>query len=245
MARRMRRQAWNVSVTILRFSGRAASEVRPIMAENSKRKLIVTVALVVVLAIAIVSVLALRRQAPQVTVVHVAREDLSATISSNGKVEPISPDVAHAEFPTFVEKVTAVEGQAVHRGQVILTLDAADVRSQLAQSRADLLSAQNDLRNARAGGPPDQVAQLDGDLQAAQVQVKNLQTNEKALEGLVAQHAATQDELAQTQSSLAKARGNLQALEAKKRDLTERGSAIVQGATLRVSQAQDLVESLV
>src|ERR1700734_1429674 len=104
-ARRMRRQAWNGSVTILRFSGRAASEVRPIMAENSKRKLIVTVALIVVLAIAIVSVLALRRQAPQVTVVHVAREDLSATISSNGKVEPISPDVAHAEFPTFVDKV--------------------------------------------------------------------------------------------------------------------------------------------
>src|ERR1700733_4709298 len=244
IVRRMRRQARNGSVTILRFTGRAASEVRPIMAENNKRKLILTVALIVVLALAIVSVLALRRQAPQVTVVHVAREDLSATISSNGKVEPISPDVAHAEFPTFVDKVMAVEGQAVHRGQVILTLGAADVRSQLAQARADLLSTQNDLRNARAGGPPDQVAQLDGDIAAAQVQVRNLQTSEQALQGLVEKHAATQDELAQTQASLAKARANLQALQAKKQDLTERGSAIVQGATLRVSQAQDLVESL-
>jgi HlyD family secretion protein len=218
--------------------------MRPIMAENNKRKP-VTWILIAVLAIAVLAVLALRRQAPVVNVVRVTREDLSATITSNGKVEPISPTVARAEFPAFVDKVLATEGQAVRRGQVILTLNASDVRSQLAQARADLLSAQNDLRNARAGGPPDQVAQLDGDLQAAQVQVKNLQTNEKALEGLVAQHAATQDELAQTQSSLAKARGNLQALEAKKRDLTERGSAIVQGATLRVSQAQDLVESLV
>ena len=70
-----------------------------------------------------------------------------------------------------------------------------------------------------AGGPPDQVAQLNGDLQAAQVQVKNLEGNEQALESLVAKQAATQDELAQTQASLAKARGNLQALQAKKQDL--------------------------
>ncbi len=133
------------------------------MAENSKRKPIILV-LIALLAIAILAVLALRRQAPAVKVVNVVREDLSATITSNGKVEPISPTVARAEFPTFVDKVMATEGQAVRRGQVILTLNAADVRSQLAQARADLLSVQNDLRNARAGGPPDQVAQLDGDL---------------------------------------------------------------------------------
>ena len=213
------------------------------MAENSNRKLI-TVVLVALLVIAIVAVLALRRQAPVVTVVHVTREDLGATITSNGKVEPISPNVAHAEFPTFVDKVMATEGQAVRRGQLILTLDAADVRSQLAQARSELLTAQNDLRNAHAGGPPDQVAQLDGDLKAAEVQVKNLETSEQALESLVAKKAATQDELAQTQASLAKARGNLQALQAKKQDLTARSVSIVQGAQLRVSQAQEQVRSL-
>jgi len=212
------------------------------MAENKRKP--VTLIVVAVLVIAIIAVLALRRQAPVVTVVSVAREDLSATITSNGKVEPISPTVARAEFPTCVAQVMATEGQAVRRGQVILTLNAADVRSQLAQARAELLSVQNDLRNARAGGPPDQVAQLDGDLQAAQVQVKNLESNEQALEGLVAKRAATLDDLAQTQASLAKALGNLQALEAKKKDLTQRASAIVQGADLRVSQAQELVQSL-
>jgi len=213
------------------------------MAENNKRKSVMFV-LVAVLVIAIAAFLALRRQPPVVTMVSVTREDLSATITSNGKVEPISATMARAEFPTFVDKVMATEGQAVRRGQVILTLDAADVRSQLAQARADLLSVQNDLRNARAGGPPDQVAQLNGDLQAAQVQVKNLESNERALESLVAKQAATQDELAQTQASLAKARGNLQALQAKKQDLVQRASAIVHGADLRVSQAQELARSL-
>jgi HlyD family secretion protein len=223
--------------------GRPRGDVRPIMAENNKRKPL-TFVLIAALLVAVVAFLALRRQPPAVQVTSVAREDLSATITSNGKVEPIAPTVAHAEFPTFVDKVMATEGQAVRRGQVILTLNAADVRSQLAQARADLLSAQNDLRNARAGGPPDQVAQLDGDLQAAQVQVKNLEANEQALVALVSKQAATQDELAQNRATLAKARGNLQALQARKQDLTGRASAIVQGADLRVSQAQETVQSL-
>ena len=217
--------------------------MRPIMAENSKRKKIIWIA-GAVLAVLVIVILAVRRQAPLVPVVGLSREDLNATITSNGKVEPISATVARAEFPTFVDKVKAVEGQAVRRGQVILTLDAADVRSQLAQARASLLTAQTDLRNARAGGPPDQVAQLEGDLKAAQVQVKNLETAETALESLVAKQAATQDELAQNQASLAKARANLAALEARKQDLVQRSSVSVEGAGLRVSEAQELVMSL-
>jgi HlyD family secretion protein len=216
---------------------------RRIMAENNRRKLMI-LALVAVLAIGIVAILALRGQPPVVAVASVAREDLSASITSNGKVEPISPTVAHAEFPAFVEKVMATEGQAVHRGEVILTLDDADIRAQLAQARADLLSAQNDLRNARAGGPPDQVAQLDGDLETAQLQTKNLENTVQELGKLVSEHAATQDELAQNQASLAKARANLEALEAKKQDLTQRNAAIVQGAQLRVNQEQELAASL-
>jgi len=138
----------------------------------------------------------------------------------------------------------AVEGQAVRKGQVILTLNAADIRAQLAQAQSDLISAQTGLRNAQAGGAPDQVAQLEGDLQAAKVQVANLERTEKALEGLVAQQAATQDELSQNQASLAKARANLRALQAKKQDLDQRAAVIVESAKLRVSQAQNQVESL-
>ena len=213
------------------------------MAEYSKRRTII-LSLIGVVAVAIVAALALHGQAPTVPVAPVTREDLNVTITSNGKIEPVSAVVAHAEFPTFVDKVAATEGQAVRRGQMILTLGAADIRSQLAQARADLLAAQTDLRNARAGGPPDQVAQLDGDLAAAKVQVANLQRTEQALEGLVAKQAATQDELAQNQASLAKARANLQALEARKQDLVQRSSVSVEAATLRVSQEQELVQSL-
>jgi HlyD family secretion protein len=212
------------------------------MAENNKRKWIV-LALVAALVLVVIIVIAGRAQAPAVSIVKVSREDLASAITSNGKVEPISPFVAHAQFPAFVDKVMATEGQSVHRGQVVLVLDAADMKSQLAQARADLLAAQTALQNARTGGPPSDVAQLEGDLQKAQSQVANLERTQKVLADLVAKQAATQDELAQNQAALAQARANLQALQQRMAALKQQASVDVQTATLRVKQDQDQVQA--
>jgi HlyD family secretion protein len=212
------------------------------MAENNKRKWIV-LALVAALVLVVIIVIAGRAQAPAVPIAKVAREDLASSITSNGKVEPISPFVAHAQFPTFVEKVMATEGQAVHSGQVVLVLDDADTKSQLAQARADLLAAQTALQNARAGGPPSEVAQLQGDLQKARSQVANLERTQKALTDLVAKQAATQDELAQNQAALVQARANLQALEQRMAALKQQAGVDVQTADLRLKQDQGQVQA--
>jgi HlyD family secretion protein len=216
---------------------------RHYMAENSKRKWIILI-LAAVLVVVVVAVLALREPAPVVQLVSVTREDLASTITSNGKVEPISPTIARAEFPTFVAEENAVEGQAAHRGQVILRLDDSDIRAQLSQARADLLAAQTDLRNARTGGPPDEVAQLQGSLQNAETQVANLERTQQALEQLLAKQAATQEEVAQNRAALATARANLQTFQEKKTALAQRAAVTAQSASLRVQQARDQVAAL-
>ena len=213
------------------------------MPENNKPKWVV-VSLAVALGIVLLIVLAERGPAPQVQIVSVTREDLAASITGNGKVEPISPTVARAEFPTFVADVKATEGQPVHKGQLILTLDSADVRAQLSQAGADLLAARTDLRNAHAGGPPDDVAQLQGDVQNAETKVANLERTQQALAQLVTKGAATQDEVAQNQAALATARANLQTFRQKKAALEQRASVNVESAGLRVKQQQDLVAAL-
>lgn len=185
-----------------------------------------------------------RRQVPQVPVAMIERENLTATITSNGKVEPINAFVNRAQFATFVTKVFAIEGQAVRRGQSMLTLESADIQSKLAQARSDLLTAQADLRNARAGGPPDELAQIQGDLQKAQAEVTNLEHKQEALQQLLPQHAATQDELAQNQLALARARANLQTAQQKKDDLGRRAALDTDRAGLRVQQLSDEIRSL-
>jgi HlyD family secretion protein len=213
------------------------------MPANNKPKWVIA-SLAVALGIVLLIVLAERGPAPQVQIVGVTREDLTASITGNGKVEPIAPTVARAQFPTFVADVKASEGQPVRKGQLILTLDAADVRAQLSQARAELLAAQTELRNARAGGPPDEVAQLQGNLQNAETQVASLERSQQALVQLVAKGAATQDEVAQNQTALATARANLQTFQQKKAALAQRASVNVESASLRVKQQQDLVAAL-
>ena len=213
------------------------------MAENTKRKWIILLP-AAALAVSVILVVALRRQAPPVTFVKVGREELNQTITSNGKAEPISANVARAEFPTFVEKVMATEGQPVRRGQLILTLDASDIRSQLADARANLLAAETDLRNAHAGGAPEDLAQLQGDLQTAQAEVANLERSAKVLKELVAKQAATQDELAQNQSALTKAQAHLQTLQQRKLAFAQSATVKVESSGLRASQAREQVQAL-
>jgi HlyD family secretion protein len=214
------------------------------MAQRTKKKRWVILALAAGLAVIVMIILASREQTPVVTVVQITRQDLNATVTSNGKVEPISPAIARAEFPGFVGQVFASEGQQVRRGEVILKLDSADIQSQLAQARAELLGAQTQLRNARAGGPPDQVAELQGDMQQAQVEVANLERNHRALVGLVAKQAATRDELAQNEANLTKGRAKLEALEQRKQALAESAAVSGQSAALRISQEHDAIGSL-
>src|ERR1700678_3694169 len=213
------------------------------MAENTKRNWRIA-SVTIVIIIVIVIALSRRGHAPRVQIADVTREDLISAITSNGKVEPVLPTTARAEFPAFVLDVKATEAQAVHRGQVILTLDATDIRAQLSQARADLLAAKTDLQNGRTGGPPDEVAQLQGNIVNAQTQVANLERSQQALQGLLAKQAATQDEVAQNAAALATARANLQTLQQKKAALGQRSTVTVESAGLRVKQAQDQVTAL-
>jgi len=196
-----------------------------------------------IVVVAVMLSLANREQSPNVQTAKVKRQNITASITSNGKVEPIAPFVARAQFATFVSKIAATEGQAVHKGQLILALDDATVRAQLAKARADLLTAQAQLRNAQAGGSPEDLAQIDGDIRKSQIDVATLQKQQEELKQLVAQKAATQDELDANQSKLAQAQTALDTAQQKKAALAAAASVNLQSAQLEAQRDQDLIRS--
>src|SRR6202790_5612703 len=123
-----------------------------------------------------------RKPAAKITAMTPTRENLVSSISSNGKVEPISPYVMRAQLDTFVEKVRATEGQTVKRGRVILELDVKDVAAKLSEAKGKLLRAQDDLRVAKAGGRTDDAARVAGDLAKAQAERERFQKNHEGLQ---------------------------------------------------------------
>jgi len=185
-----------------------------------------------------------RQPVAKISAVTPVRENLVSSISSNGKVEPIAPFVVRAQLDTFVEKIGVVEGQSVKKGQLLLELNVKDAAAQLAEARSKLLRAEDDLRAARAGGRSDEAAKTEGQLAGAVALRDRLQRNHDSLERLIAQQAATKDELAANDLDLAKANAQVKQLTAAKQEFEHGVKLDANRTTLQVEQLRSEVAAL-
>lgn len=185
-----------------------------------------------------------RQPLAKISATRPVRQNILSSISSNGKVEPIAPYIVRAQSDTFVERVLASEGQNVKKGQLLLVLDVKDAAAQLAAAKSKLLHAQEDLRAAQTGGRTDEAARVSSDLAKAQADRDRLQREHDSLERLLAQGAATKDELAANELLLAKARADVEKFSAAKQEFTRQVGLDTPRASLAVQQAQSDVAAL-
>src|SRR5213594_235008 len=213
------------------------------MDRKLRNRILLYLALAAVLAFVLVE-LSGRKPVPKISAVTPVRENLVSSISSNGKVEPIAPYVMRAQLDTFVLKISVHEGQTVKKGQLLLELDVKDAAAQLAEAKAKLLKAEDDLRAARAGGKIDEAARVTGDLAKAQAERDQLQKNNNVLQRLIAQQAATQDELAANDLALIKAQAEVARLSAAKQEFERSVKLDTDQTPLRLQQVQNEVAAL-
>jgi HlyD family secretion protein len=180
----------------------------------------------------------------RVAVTNVVRGNLSSVVSSNGKVEPVTPISLRVSFPTFVTRVYAVEGQHVKRGQLLYVLDDAGLTADLAQSRADLNTEEEALRVAKSGGRADQIAKAAADLQKALAMREQLRRDNESLTKLVAQKAATPHEFEENRLALAQAEADVQSLEKAKQTYVSQAQLDIERVTLLVEHARNQVHDL-
>src|ERR1700730_11712365 len=185
-----------------------------------------------------------RQPVAKISAMIPGRQNIVSSVSSNGKVEPISPYSIRAQLDTFVEKVGVSEGRNVRKGQMVLELNVRDVSSQLAAAKSRLLHAEDDLRAAQAGGRSDDAARVNGDLQKATANRDRLKGQQESLKKLLAQGAATKDEIAANALQLANAESELQRLTAVKQEFTRKVQLDSSGAALAVQQGRNDVAAL-
>jgi len=186
-----------------------------------------------------------RQPVAKISATKPVRQSVVSSITSNGKVEPIAPYAVLAHLDTFVEKIYAAEGQNVKRGQLLLVLDVKDATAQLAAAKSKLLRAQDDLRAAQTGGHADEAARVTGDLTKAQAERDRRQHEHDSLVRLLAQGAATKDELAANELALAKAQSEVEKLAAAKHEFTRQVGLDASRTALAVEQAQSDVAALI
>ncbi len=148
----------------------------------------------------------------------VQRGLIRSVVSTNGKVEPVRNFEAHAPIATTVKSLFVKEGDHVRKGQLLLELDDADIRSQAAKAQAQVKAAQASLAATKNSGTQEEVLTLKAQLSKAQTARDAAQRNLDALKRLQQQGAASEGEVRQAQQILQNAQSDVDLLQQKQKD---------------------------
>ena len=154
----------------------------------------------------------------KVRVTSVQRGPIRSVVSTNGKVEPIQNFEAHAPISTTVKLLLVKEGDHVRKGQLLLELDDADIRSQAARAQAQVKTAQASLSASKNSGTQEEILTLKTQLSKAQTARDLAQRSLDALKHLQQQGAASEGEVHQAEQNLQNAQADLNLLQQKQKD---------------------------
>jgi HlyD family secretion protein len=148
----------------------------------------------------------------------VERGPIRSLVSTNGKVEPIQNFEAHAPIATTVKRLLVKEGDHVRKGQLLLRLDDADIRTQAARAAAQVKAAQAEQSALTTGGTQEEVLTLNSQLTKARGAVDLAQRNLDAYRRLQQEGAASPGEVRQAEDTLQRAQADLTLAEQKQKE---------------------------
>lgn len=100
-----------------------------------------------------------------IQVVRPQKREVAELVIASGRLRAIRQSDLGAEVAGIVDTVMAVEGDRVHRGQVLITLREADAQRQSEQARLALDTARRTLEQVKRGSLPEEISRAQSDLE--------------------------------------------------------------------------------
>jgi HlyD family secretion protein len=172
--------------------------------------------LVAITAIGAVGLHYLLRDRITVRVAQAGYQDLLSTISTNGKVEPEQDYEAHSAPGGTVQKVLVTAGQKVHKGDLLVIMNADDAHSQIAKANEQVKAAQLGLQAVQSGGSQDEQINLASELSTAKAATAQAARDLATKQKLQQNGAASTAEVATARQVLLAAQNAQKALEQRK-----------------------------
>ncbi|HSD45478.1 MAG TPA: efflux RND transporter periplasmic adaptor subunit [Pyrinomonadaceae bacterium] len=151
------------------------------MALSRKKKIIIgVVAGVVLLSIVVISVIATRKEEPEVVTVKIeSRPELKQTVTASGEVRPIRYIKLTSEVAGRIEEIYVNPGDMVNKGKPLVRLDPTQLQSNQEAQWAATQASINDVQNARNAVNQAQQALVvaEASVASAKQQVVTFQTN--------------------------------------------------------------------
>lgn len=149
------------------------------------------------------------REVISVRVSPVTHENLVSTVSTNGKVEPITEFQAHAPTAGVVDEIYVQVGQKVKAGDLLIKLDAGDATARLTAARTAFTAVQSAAAAVTNGGTQDERILTAAELTRAQQAQQQAVTTLATLKQLQAKGAASVSEVLSAQERLEAADASL------------------------------------
>src|SRR5215831_4898928 len=121
------------------------------MALSRKKKIIIGVsALVILVLVVVISVIATRKDEPEVTTVKIdVRPELKSTVTASGEVRPIQYIKLTSEVPGRILEIYVNPGDIVKKNQPLVRVDPTQLQSSQEAQWAATQASLNDVSNAR------------------------------------------------------------------------------------------------
>jgi HlyD family secretion protein len=188
----------------------------------------------------------LRPRRIRIQTIRPQRQDILSVITTNGKVEPRQNFEAHSPAPSTVKRILVREGDHVKPGQLLLQLDDAAARVELARATAQLRAAQASHAALQAGGSQEELLNRQASLTKAKGEYDIASRNLQALTRLEKEGAASPQEVTAARDRLSRAEADMELLQQKgtrrsSRYDQEKVQADLANAEAAVKAAQDLI----
>jgi HlyD family secretion protein len=232
------------------------------MALSKKKKIIIGVSAVVVLILVIViSVLATRKDEPEVTTVKVdMRPELKSTVTASGEVRPIQYIKLTSEVPGRILEIYVNPGDIVKKNQALVRVDPTQLQSSQEAQWAATQASLNDVSNARNAVASAQqalivseagVSQAKQSVVSAELELRTADRELKRETNLVEQNVASRSEYDSAKDRYDQARAKLDSANLAVKEAMDRSNqqkaavkeaqTSIKSSEMRASQQQALL----
>jgi HlyD family secretion protein len=168
---------------------------------------------VIILVLVFMSVRSLTRPRLEVRTAQASHQAIKSTISTNGRVEPVTPFQLTCPISTTVKAVYVQPGDKVSAGKLLMVLDDVQARARLATAQAGVKNAEAALEAATHNGTREQQQAAAAETTRARMDRDQAQHDLDALTKLNAAGAASNSEVAAARQRLASANAALDAAQ--------------------------------
>lgn len=184
--------------------------------------------------------------APQLQFAKAARRDIKMVVSTNGIIEPVERVQIYSPMDAFVKTIQVKEGAEISKGQTLLRLEAQQIRTEIAEARANLLEAKRQTQLIMAGPLKEEVSAVDASIAENALQLDQLNKDLDVEESLYGKGAVPKEAVDKLRKQKELLQLQSKSLKEKKQDLfiriSEKEKELAQGKLSELAKQVEFLE---